>query len=92
LAKTDGDLGLGAAELRQLRTQAIDVDAAMHPNVQQARDALGPELGSRLGDATKRLAYRRQVGFPGGGQGSPGAPAARTAARPTAPPAGGPAG
>jgi hypothetical protein len=68
LADAGSDLRLSAAELREPRPQIIDVDATMHPNMQQVRDALGPELGGRLGDATKRLAYRRQVGFPGGGQ------------------------
>ena len=68
LAEADGDLGLGPAELRQSRPQAIDVDTAMHPNMQQARDVLGPEHAGRLGDATKRLTYRREVGLPRRGQ------------------------
>src|SRR5262249_41033853 len=68
LADAGSDLRLSAAELREPRPQIIDVDATMHPNMQQVRDALGPELGGRLGDATKRFAYRRQVGFPGGRQ------------------------
>jgi hypothetical protein len=40
----------------------------MHTNMQQVRNALGPERGRRLRDATKRFTYRRQVGFPGVGQ------------------------
>src|SRR5262245_9143691 len=40
----------------------------MHPDMQQARDALGPALAGRLGDAMKRLAYRRQVSLSGWGQ------------------------
>jgi hypothetical protein len=68
LADAGSDLRLSPAELREPRPQIIDVDATMHPNMQQVRDALGSELGGRLGDTTKRLAYRRQVGFSGGRQ------------------------
>src|SRR5262252_7877365 len=64
LADAGSDLRLSATELREPRPQVIDVDATMHTNMQQVRDALGPELGGRLRDATERLAYRRQVGFP----------------------------
>ena len=31
-------------------------------------DPLGFELGGCIGDATKRLSYWGQIGFPGGGQ------------------------
>ena len=68
LADAGSDLRLSPAELREPRSQVVDVDAAMHTNMQKARNALGPERGGRLRDATKRLTYRRQVGFPGVGQ------------------------
>ena len=68
LANAGSDLRLSTAELREPPSQVVDVDAAMYPNMQQARDALGLEFGGRRGDATKRFTYRRQIGFPGGGQ------------------------
>src|SRR5262249_26403089 len=68
LADAGSDLGLGPAELREPPPQIVDVDAAMYPDMQQARDALGLEFGGRLGNTTKRLTYRGQIGFPGGGQ------------------------
>src|SRR6185436_7580315 len=58
LADAYRKLRLRPSELGPPRPQAIDVDAAMHSDVQQARNALGPELGGRFGDAVKRLAHR----------------------------------
>ena len=68
LAESNGDLRLGPAELRQARAQAIDVETGMHSDVEQACDALRPELSGCVSEATKRLTYRRQVGFPSRGQ------------------------
>jgi hypothetical protein len=76
---------LGPAELRQARAQAIDVETGMHSDVEQACDALRPELSGCVSEATKRLTYRRQVGFPQQGSG------ARTVAHPAGPPADEPA-
>src|SRR5947209_1998552 len=68
LADADADLRLSPAELGQAAPQIVDIDAAMDPNMQHVRDALRLEVRGRLGDASKRFAYRRQIGFPGGGQ------------------------
>src|SRR5437879_6330633 len=67
LTEADGDLRLRPAELRQARSQAIEVEAAMHPDMEQGRDALRLELSRRLGEATERLTYRDQISFPGRG-------------------------
>src|SRR5262249_3425731 len=68
LTDAGSDLRLSPAELREAPAQIVDVDAAMDPDMQQVRDALGLECGGRLGDAAKRLTYWRQIGLPGGGQ------------------------
>ena len=44
------DLRLSPAKLREPRPQVVHVNAAMHSNMQQARGALGFELGGCIGD------------------------------------------
>ena len=41
LANAGSDLGLSPAELREPPPQIVDVDAAVYPDMQQVRDALG---------------------------------------------------
>ena len=59
LAEANGYLWLGLAKLRQPRPQPIDNEIRMDPNMQQAGNALGPEFGRGVREATKRLAYLR---------------------------------
>jgi hypothetical protein len=68
LADANGDLWLGLTELRQARPQPINGKTRMYPDMQQTCDALRPEFGSGVGEATKRLTYPRQIGFPGRSQ------------------------
>jgi hypothetical protein len=63
LAEADGHLRLSSAELRQRRSQAIDIETRMHPDVQQARDPLRLEFSGHLGEAPKRLTYRSEISF-----------------------------
>jgi len=67
-ADANGDLWLGLAELCQARPQAINGKTRVYPDMQQTCDALRLEFGSGLGEATKRLTYPRQIGFPGRSQ------------------------
>src|SRR5262249_12813434 len=68
LADAHSDLRLSLTELREPRPQIIHVNAATHSNMQQVREAVGFELSGCFGDPAKRLSYRGQVGFTGGGQ------------------------
>ena len=58
LADADGDLRLGAAELRQACPQSIDVETGMDADMQKACDALRLELGGGVGEETKCVTHR----------------------------------
>lgn len=64
LADADGDLWLGLAKSCQARPQPINGNTRVYPDMQQTCDALGLELGSGIGEATKRLTYPCQIGLP----------------------------
>ena len=51
LAEANGHLGLRPAKMREARPQAIEVETRMHPDMQQACDALGLEPGGGVGEA-----------------------------------------
>jgi hypothetical protein len=56
LANADSNPGLISTELREPPPQIVDVDAAMYPNMQQVRDALG--LSSAVASAIRPNALR----------------------------------